>query len=130
MEVLKKTIGKNAESAVRDYLISNGLHLLQENYSCKLGEIDLIMRDDSDEDPEIVFVEVRLRDSRNYGTAIDSVDIYKQRKIIRTATLYLQKTNLLDEVNCRFDVVGVQHSQSKYVFEWIKDAFSIDEFFY
>ena len=116
--------GHQAEAFAAQYLQERGLRLLARNYRTVAGELDLIMQDGED----IVFVEVRLRNNAHFGTAIDSVDSHKQKKLIRTATHYLSRMNLLDKVNCRFDVIGISYPQTKAVVEWIQDAFPADDF--
>jgi putative endonuclease len=98
-------------------LQSRGLILLQKNYRCPCGEIDLIMRDGQ----EVVFVEVRLRRHTYLGSAIESITPAKQRKLIKTALLYLQQKRWLDRVACRFDVLGIDERNE---LEWIPNAFS------
>lgn len=114
--------GRDAENDACAYLEKKGLHLLERNYRCHFGEIDLIMQDKQD----IVFVEVRARQQTHYGDAIETIDDHKQSKLIKTAIFYLQKKHWLDKVNCRFDVVGKQIELNQ--LEWIQDAFSTDFF--
>jgi putative endonuclease len=126
MVVNPKTLisGKLAEQYACEFLTKKGLRLLARNYRSNAGEIDLVMQDLQ----EIVFVEVRLRNNHYCGDALDSVDFRKQRKIILAATHYLQKLNSLDKVNCRFDVIGISYASTNTTVEWIKDAFSSDNF--
>jgi len=114
-----RQIGKAAEQDAYDYLIQQGLRPVEKNYSCKLGEIDLIMKDRE----TLVFIEVRYRTREEYGDALASVTLSKQRKIIRTAQYYLQQENLYDQIACRFDVITPVTATQK--FHWIKDAFGI-----
>lgn len=69
-----------------------------------------------------IFVEVRFRRQANYGSSIETVRPDKQSRIIRSAKHYLQMHDLYDEVDCRFDVIGLD-SSDKIV--WIKDAFQV-----
>ncbi len=117
-EFKAKNKGEAAEQDARAYLERRGLTFVQKNYRCPCGEIDLIMRDGE----EIVFVEVRMRRQEYLGSAIESVTQSKQSKLIRTALLYLQKTEALDRVNCRFDVLGINDRNQ---FDWIQNAFGI-----
>jgi len=121
-----KTIqaGQLAEKEACEFLKKNGLQLCECNYRTNSGEIDLIMQDGE----EIVFVEVRLRNNLYHGNALESVDQRKQQKIIKTAIQYLSQMQLLDKVNCRFDVIGISYLQAKATIEWIKDAFPADDF--
>jgi len=117
---LKKQLGDAAEKQACRFLTARGLRLIEENYRCFRGEIDLIMQDNED----IVFVEVRSRSSIKYGSAADSVTKTKQKKIIATATYFLQQKNWLHKTHSRFDIVGIQNTQ----FDWIKNAFTADHF--
>ena len=110
-----KTHGKLAEGLVADYLQRRGLRLLERNYSCRLGEIDLILADG----PALVFAEVRLRRSRDYGGAAASVTAAKRQRILRAARHYLSGR---PERPCRFDVILLDALEPGRI-EWIKDAF-------
>ncbi|MCG7973031.1 MAG: YraN family protein, partial [Candidatus Thiodiazotropha taylori] len=104
-----------AEQLAVDYLSRRGLKLVTRNFRCKVGEIDLVMR----EKRTLVFVEVRYRQSDDYGSALESITPSKQRKLLAAANLYLQK-NQIDQA-CRFDVVAINGSANKRT-TWIKDA--------
>lgn len=117
--VSTKNSGKQAEKQALDYLTKQGLFLLEANYHKRCGEIDLIMQDKED----IVFVEVRLRSSNDFGGGVASVTKTKQQKIIKTATLYMQAHHLLNKKNCRFDVISIKPISEKLDIEWIKNAF-------
>ena len=108
--------GKDAEQYAASYLQKQQLTLLQQNYHCRFGEIDLIMRDDE----SLVFVEVRMRTSEAFGGAAASITSSKQAKLLRTARHYISALNT--EPACRFDVVLLTGSDGKKV-EWIKNAF-------
>ena len=79
------TGGAQAEQAAAAYLVKRGLQLVEKNYRCRFGEIDLIMR----AGVTLVFVEVRSRSSRAFGGAAASIDARKQRKLIAAAQHYL-----------------------------------------
>jgi TIGR00252 family protein len=113
-----KTIGKNIEVLVCDYLQRQGLQLITANYQCKCGEIDLIMRDAE----ILVFIEVRHRKAHDYGDGVSTVTKTKQRKIIKAANYYLQKNNLGNKNQCRFDVVATSGMADSEIL-WIKNAF-------
>lgn len=118
MVVHKKQLGALAEQHACDFLQAKGLTVLEKNYRTVSGEIDLIMRDGRD----VVFIEVRSRKQNNYGSAVESINEIKQRKILKTSLLFLQQRNWLDKVDCRFDVIGIDSGHV----EWIKDAFTAD----
>jgi putative endonuclease len=119
--MLKAQLGKLAEREATRYLESQGLRMVVSNFSCKFGEVDLIMAAHTQ---TLVFVEVRSRRERVYGSALDTVTIGKQGKVRRTAELFLQSHPQYQHFNCRFDVVGIQ-TDSKYPerITWIRNAF-------
>ena len=112
-------LGKFAEDLACKHLKKRGLKLIARNYRCALGEIDLIMNDDS----VFVFVEVRLRSVSSYIDGLESITFSKQQKIIRTASHYLQRNDLLNKVECRFDVISVRRDKKQFACEWVKQAF-------
>lgn len=111
--------GEKAEQLARSFLQQQGLHFITRNFRCKLGEIDLIMRDQQ----QLVFVEVRFRRNQRYGGAAASVTWHKQQKLRRAAQVYLQQQALA--AACRFDVlcVGADTTGQMYCDNWIKNAF-------
>ena len=109
--------GKTAENLACAYLEQRGLVLLERNFRCRLGELDLVMRDRE----QWVFVEVRSRRQNRYGSATETIDSRKQQRLLRTAAYYLQKYHL--DVSCRFDVVAIDRAHSPPVLEWLQDAF-------
>ncbi len=108
--------GEDAEQYAASYLQKQRLTLLQQNYHCRFGEIDLIMRDDE----ALVFVEVRMRTSEAFGGAAASITSSKQARLLRTARHYISALNT--EPECRFDVILLTGSDGRKV-EWIKNAF-------
>lgn len=111
--------GRRAEDLACRHLGEQGLELLQRNYRCNSGEIDLIMRDGAC----IVFIEVRFRRNTRFGGALESIDRRKQGKLIRTAQHYLQTQDGAHWDASRFDVVCVSPGGETPALEWIRDAF-------
>ncbi len=97
------------------FLTQHRLRVLERNYRCRSGEIDLIARDGD----TLVFVEVRLRRSDRYGGAAASVDRAKQMRLLRAARHYLGGR---PEQSCRFDVLLLDALDPQRV-EWLRDAF-------
>lgn len=95
-----------------------GLKLVAQNYHCRFGEIDLIMLDAK----TIVFVEVKLRSSGQFGGAAASITPQKQKKIILAAQHYLQTANFKTEPACRFDAILLTKANLQQI-EWIRNAF-------
>jgi putative endonuclease len=110
-------LGSDAEQIAATYLQQQGLILVTSNYSCRFGEIDLIMRDGK----SLVFVEVRLRSSTSFGGAGMSITPAKQQKLTRTAEHYLQKHG---STPCRFDAILMSKAHTEDI-EWIKNAFDV-----
>ncbi|MEW5008430.1 MAG: YraN family protein [Cycloclasticus sp.] len=113
-------LGQEAEDLALGYLQQQGLTLIERNYRSRYGEIDLIMRDQQ----HIVFVEVRFRSSQRYGGALSSVDIHKQRKLIKCAQQYIANTP--SRLGFRFDVLAISPSSQQHDIQWLTNAF--DEF--
>jgi putative endonuclease len=105
--------GQAAEAYAAEFLRRQGLRLLEKNYRCRMGEIDLIM----DDAGVLVFVEVRLRRSENFGGAAASITPHKQRKLIHAAQHYLQQQ--ARQPACRFDAILLDGARV----EWVRDAF-------
>jgi putative endonuclease len=110
--------GAAAEARALAYLQQQGLALIVRNFSCRWGEIDLIMR----EAQTLVFVEVRQRSSKLFGGAAASVGAGKQARLWHTAEYYLQSQGLAAArlPPCRFDLIAIDGDQVA----WIKDIIS------
>ena len=108
-----------AEEWIAGFLAHHGLEPVTRNFRCRVGEIDLIMRDG----PVLVFIEVRHRMSDRFGSAIESITAAKRRKLLRTAQAYLQFRGKGAEPPCRFDVVAINGPLRLENVQWIKDAF-------
>jgi putative endonuclease len=104
--------GRSWEEAARAYLERHGLVLVESNFRCKLGEIDLIMRDGA----TLVFVEVRQRATGSQVAAAASITPAKIRRLVRAAQVYLQRLQRLPP--CRFDVVAFDGRSV----EWLRNA--------
>ena len=99
--------GYAAEDLVRRQYEQQGCKLLAQNYIFRrgkqIGELDLIFQ----KNKEIIFVEVKARRNTKFGNAFEAVDIYKQRKLVKTAKLYLQLHPEYTDLDYRIDVAGV-----------------------
>jgi putative endonuclease len=108
----KQSQGRLWEQAARRHLEQHGLTLVEANFTCKGGEIDLIMRDGA----ALVFVEVRQRAGRDYGGAAASITPAKEARLVCAAQAYLMRYRQLPP--CRFDVVAIDGDR----FEWLRNA--------
>lgn len=111
--------GGHFEQLALTWLQRRGLRLVQRNYRCAVGEIDLVMR----EHEVLVFVEVRFRGQGSHVPACETVDNRKQRKLVRTAQHFLLYNRQLSQLPCRFDVLGISASADQPHYEWIRNAF-------
>lgn len=120
--------GNMAESQALKLLASKGLSLVVRNFRIRSGEIDLIMDDPGEtgqnsEDSTLVFVEVRFRNTDDYGTAAESVSRKKIQKIVSTAEYFLIKNPQYQSRACRFDIVAITGQAPP---EWIQNAFTLN----
>lgn len=114
----RRARGDDAEQRAREHLEAAGLATRAANWSCRLGEIDLIMVDGE----TLVFVEGRYRSGSGFGGALGSIDQRKRRRLIRAASVWLQRQRLGDRP-ARFDVVTLGPDGH---IDWRADAFSTD----
>lgn len=108
----KQIIGQAGEDDALAHLQRQGLTLVERNFRCKGGEIDLIMQDGK----ALVFVEVRKRADKNHGGAAASVTASKQKRLIIAAQIYLQRYKMPPP--CRFDVIAFDDNEMT----WLKNA--------
>lgn len=114
-------IGKMGEREAAKFLKKKGYHIIQSNFRCRFGEIDLIARHKD----TLVFIEVKTRKNNLYGTPGQAVNKTKQKKIVKTALYYLKRNDLYDQ-NVRFDIVEVlQHDHKVKSIHVISNAFFI-----
>jgi len=72
----------------------------------------------------LVFIEVRYRASSEFGTPLETITPRKRLRIVRAATVFLQREHRFREQSCRFDAVGITGPDEALAFDWIKNAFS------
>jgi putative endonuclease len=111
----KQRQGRQWEQAALAHLQRHGLVLVEANFQCKGGEIDLVMRDGDTR----VFVEVRQRADMAHGGAAASITPAKIRRLVRAAQLYLMR--LPKTPPCRFDVVAIDAGR----LEWLRNAIEV-----
>ena len=116
-----RELGRFGEERAARYLRLHGYRIVETNYSCRLGEIDLIAR----KGRYLVFVEVKLRKSGDFAAAREFVTRGKQQRILSTASVYLAQNET--ELQPRFDVIEIyapQGETGKITINHIEDAFS------
>ena len=119
MNLWKQNFGKQGETLAVKLLLQKGYRLIEQNFRCRFGEIDIVALDGN----TICFVEVKSRTSDWMGTPFEAISFFKQQKMIRAALYYLKLKNKEDG-DLRFDVVGILfHQDGSYEAEVIPDAF-------
>ena len=108
--------GAAAEARAAQLLVEAGYRIVERNFRCKAGELDLVARDGD----VLVFVEVRSRSDDEHGSAVEMIRRTKQRRVARVATYYLATVQPVFE-ECRFDIVAVTAGAPIL----IKDAFRV-----
>ena len=98
----KKELGNIGEEIICQYLKKIGYQIVERNFTCRQGEIDIIAKDKK----EYVFMEVKTRSSLCYGRPIEAVNSYKQKHIYKS-TKYYMHVNSMENVFIRFDVIEV-----------------------
>lgn len=117
----RRLVGRWGEALAAEYYRKKHYRTVEVNYTCRFGEIDLIVRNKL----YIVFVEVKLRKSDSFARAAEYVDRYKQERLRTTAQLWLSCNET--ELQPRFDVLEIYAPEGmdtkKPKFNWIEDAF-------
>ena len=111
----RRSTGAAYEKGAGYYLEQLGYEILEYNYRCRRGEIDIVAKDGD----YLVFCEVKYRTDSRKGGPLEAVGTKKQNVIFRCALYYLTERHL-EEVPCRFDVIGIEGTRITH----IKDAFS------
>lgn len=106
MEMNKRHVGKEYEQKACEYLIQHGYEILERNFYCKAGEIDIVAKHQE----YLVFVEVKYRKNSRKGDPLEAISVQKQRTISKCALYYMKKHGL-QYMPVRFDVVGILGEQ-------------------
>lgn len=116
----KQIFGKRGEELAERFLKKKGYKIVERNYRCANGEVDLIALDRR----VIVFVEVKTRAAHGYGSPLEAVAFYKQRKMIAAAQYFLHEKKL-HQRDARFDVIGISWLGAEPQVEHIQNAFEV-----
>lgn len=110
-----RQLGKEKEDFAADYLMNRGFRIMERNFRCRQGEIDLIGYDGE----FLVFVEVKYRSSQNFADPLSAVNIAKMVQICKVADYYRYLKQIKPSVPIRYDVVGILKNETA----WVKNAF-------
>lgn len=120
---IRKRTGDQGEEIAAAFLIARGYRILERNFRCKGGEVDIIARAPADK--SLVFIEVKTRRDLSYGVPQLAVTPFKQHQISKAALTWLSIKRLHDS-NARFDVIAILlHINSPHEIEHIQNAFDL-----
>lgn len=123
MNTFKLELGRKGEDAALDFLKKEGYKIIKRNYKNKLGEIDIIAKDNT----TLCFIEVKTRTSLSFGFPEEAINLHKRRQLNKVALSYLKQYNLFN-IPVRFDIISViLNDPEKIDIRIIKNAFSPDE---
>ncbi len=106
-----RAVGSEYEKIARTYIEDKGYKLIESNYRCKQGEVDIIAKDKD----YLVFIEVKYRSNAKKGSPIEAVDFRKQMRISKVARYYMYEKRLADSTPVRFDVIGILKTDITYI---------------
>ncbi len=106
-----RTTGSHYETQVAAFLQKQGFQILEQNYRCRSGEIDLIARDGR----YLVFIEVKFRSSRYAGYALEAINPKKAAQVRRVAEFYLYQKHFPENTPIRFDAAGIDGTNITYI---------------
>lgn len=107
----KRVIGTQKELLASEFLRQNNVEILEMNFRCKCGEIDIIGMDNE----YLVFYEVKFRSSTRYGYPEEAVNAVKQRKIYLASQYFMLKNNVADNTPIRYDIISILGNQIKHI---------------
>jgi len=118
------SVGERGEMIAWDYLKKQGYEIVEKNYRCSLGEMDVVAK----EKGQLVFVEIKTRRTDRFGLPEEAVHLAKQKKLIRLTHWYLKETHQ-EEKAVRFDVLAIRYPEKgEPEFRLIRNAFEQGEF--
>ena len=115
----KRVVGDSKELLACRYLSEQGAHILERNFRCRQGEVDIIAKDGK----YLCFIEVKYRSDDRFGEPQEAVNLKKQKHICKVSEFYLYSKYKSSDVPVRYDVVAISQIDNILTFKWIKDAF-------
>ena len=114
---IRHNLGQTGEDVAEIYLLKNNYKIIERNFNCRQGEIDIIAKDKN----ELVFIEVKTRTNKKYGKPIDAITYYKKKHILNSIKYYLYLKKL-ENAFVRIDVIEVYQKKDGFWLNHIKDA--------
>ncbi len=115
----KRRIGEDTELLACEFLETQGAVILERNFRCKMGEVDIIARDGK----YLCFIEVKFRSDISFGEPYEAVNYKKQKRICKVSEFYLYSKYKSLDTSVRYDVVAISPKDKMLTFKWIKNAF-------
>lgn len=115
-------LGDRGERMAEEYLKKKGYRIIERNFRGRYGEVDIIAR----QGETVVFVEVKTRSGKQFGTPKEAVDPRKAKRIIKASQEYLQSEGSVEDTSMRFDVIGISIENDAPVYEHIEAAFEAE----
>lgn len=116
-------LGRKGEMTAWDFLVREGFQIVEKNFRCNLGEIDVIARDKGN---RLLFIEVKTRKHHRFGRPEEAVTVHKCRRLVRLAQFYFKSRGLNTESAC-FGVISITWSGPQPKIKFIQNAFRVDE---
>ena len=120
MSQARMTLGKSGEDLACRELQRRGYAIVARRFRVRGGELDIVARDGQ----VLVFIEVKTRAGRQFGSAAEAVTVVKQRRLAELANEYLMRHHV-SGCPCRFDVVSIHFSAGSPTIEIIQNAFDV-----
>jgi putative endonuclease len=114
-----KEIGFKGEAITEQFLKKQGYKIIERNFKCSFGEIDLIAY----KKKMLSFIEVKTRTSSDFGSPLEAITKSKQQKLLRLANYYIYKKKIPSSIHCQFDVVAILMEEEKPDIKLITNAF-------
>ena len=115
----KRAVGDGRELLACKYLEKQGVKILERNFRCRFGEVDIIAKDGK----YLCFTEVKYRSDDRFGEPFEAVDHKKQKHICKVSSFYLYSKYKSSDIPVRYDVVAISQKDDIFTFTWIKNAF-------
>lgn len=114
IHVDRKQLGNLGESVAQAYLLKNGYTIIDTNWACRWGEIDIVALKGN----EIAFFEVKTRSTTNFGSPFEAISFYKRRALVRTIHNYISFNQMRGKI-WTLDLLGVEVRNSQYkLYHW------------
>ncbi|MBP3196783.1 MAG: YraN family protein [Butyrivibrio sp.] len=119
MKLNKRAVGDTKELLACNYLKDEGAVILERNFRCRTGEIDIIAKDAK----YLCFIEVKYRSGNSFGEPEEAVNFKKRKHICKVSDFYLYSKYKSFDLPVRYDVVAISQKDNIFTFKWIKNAF-------